>query len=129
LVKKHTDRETAVRLGCLNKLDWWRRLGYVVDFDDVSALGKRQIRGRWVMKTEKGKRDIIALIKVKNICWVYLIECKAPAGGNWNKEQQEYAQKFAWLDNVIYEVVTNPSQVDTTIAELTGHTPEKLMKL
>ena len=119
--------EDPVKKACLNRLAVWKGLGFVVDYDDVSALGKRCIRGRWRMDTEVGKRDIIAIIKVKNIVHVYLIETKAPKGGHWPKEQQDYAKKFAWLDNVIYEVVKDANQIDTTIGELTGYTPEKLM--
>lgn len=120
------DRETPVRKACIKRLEQWKSWGVVVDIDDVFDLGKRVHRGRWTMKTEKGKRDIIAIFKVKNIAWVYLVECKAPTEGNWSKEQQSYSQRFAWLDNVVYEVINDPSQIDITLERITGRSENLL---
>lgn len=120
------DRESPVRKACLKRLEQWMSWGVVIDYDDVSALGKSCHRGRWTMRTVKGKRDIIAIFKVKDIAWVYLIEVKEPRGGVWSDDQQVYAKRFCWLNNVVYEVVSSPDQIDNTLEEITGRHKELL---
>lgn len=78
------------------------------------------------MRTEKGKRDIIALFAVKDVIWVYLIEVKAPKNWKWSEEQQIYAKRFAYQNNVIYEVVNNPAQIDKTLEDITKRTDDIL---
>lgn len=119
--------EEEVKKECLNRLDQWQRWGIVVDYDDVSRLGVTSHRGRWIMRTKAGKRDVVAHFKVANVLWVYLIECKEPSGGVWSDDQQEYAQKFEGLENCIYEVVTNAKQIDATLDRITNRT-ELLLK-
>ncbi len=114
--------EEEVKKKCLKRLSQWQSWGVVVDVDDVSDLGRRSIRGHWVMTTEKGKRDIIVLFKVQSFLWAYLIECKAPDGGTWNEHQQNYAKKFEGLENCIYEVVSDPKQIDITLDRITNRT-------
>ena len=114
--------ENEVKSQCLERLKQWQSWGIVVDYDDVSNLGRVMTPNGWVMHTKQGKRDIIAIFKVKDKAWVYLIECKAPDGGNWSEEQQLYAKKFAFLNNVVYEVVSDPQQIDKTLEEITERT-------
>jgi hypothetical protein len=106
--------DDIVRPSCLKRLEYWKSVGVVIDFDDVHDLGKKCHRGRFTMRTKPGKRDIIAFFKVNGILWVYLIECKSP-NGRWEDTQKAYAAKFFGLNNVIYEVVRDPKQIDKTI--------------
>lgn len=116
--------ENEVKLKCLSRLEQWLQWGVVVDYDDVSNLGRHMSlrTGHFFMNTKVGKRDVIVHFKVKRALWVYLIECKAPDGGVWSKDQQAYAQKYEGLDNVLYEVVSNASQIDITLDKITERT-------
>src|ERR1039457_7158445 len=93
--------EDEVKILCLGRLAQWQSWGVVVDYDDVSNLGRNMnlYTGRWFMHSKAGKRDIVAWFKVDRILWTYLIEVKAPDGGIWAKDQQQYALKFEGLDN------------------------------
>ena len=116
--------EDIVKAKCLERLDQWKRWGIVLDYDDVSNLGRHMnlYTGRWFMHTKEGKRDLIAWFKVQRILWTYLIECKAPDGGHWDIKQQEYAKRFEGLDNCIYEVVSHDEQIDATLDRVTRRT-------
>lgn len=116
--------EDQVKKATLARLDQWQKWGVVLDYDDVSNLGRHQnlYTGKWFMHTTEGKRDIICHFKVVKTLWLYLIECKAPEGGDWNIKQQEYAKKFDGLDNCIYEVVSNALQIDTTLDRISRRT-------
>lgn len=118
---KNKQPEKEVQDKCIDRLDYWKSVGVVIDYDDVSNLGRKQTRTGFVMNTKKGKRDIIAFLKVKETAWLYLIECKAPTGGVWAEDQQEYAAKFDSLLNVFYEVVSDAKQIDKTIERITGY--------
>lgn len=113
--------EDQVKSSCIARLKFWQLKGVVIDFDDVSNLGRKQTRFGYVMHTKKGKRDIIILLKVNTTLWCYLVECKAPTGGVWKQDQQDYSKKFYGLTNCIYEVVSNPKQVDVTIEKITNY--------
>lgn len=126
---KNKKPEYKVKSLCLKRLEQWQSWGYVIDFDDLSALGKSCHRGRWVMHTKKGKRDIMAIIQQMDKAWVYLIEVKEPGGGTWSKEQQDYAKKFCYLNNVVYQVVSNPQQIDETLEEITGRSAKLLAEM
>lgn len=121
--------EDKVKSKCIMTLKVWLSWGYVIDWDDVSNLGRKMnpYTGCWVMNTEKGKRDLVAWFKVGKVLWTYFIECKEPDGGFWSEDQQRYAKKFEGLSNVIYEVVSNPNQIDITLNRLTGRT-EKILE-
>ena len=118
--------EEIVKKECINRLDQWLRWGIVVDYDDVSGLGKHMnmFTGRWTMHTKEGKRDLIVWFKVGKMLWTYLIECKAPDGGHWDIKQQEFAKKFEGLENVIYEVIKNADQIDATLDRISKRTDD-----
>ncbi len=121
--------ERKVQTACKHKLDYWQAQGVVIHYDDLSDAGRKCIRGNWIMQTKKGRPDLIAYFKHQGICWVYLIEVKAPDGGNWSKDQQVYASKFSNLSNVIYEVVRDSSQIHLTIERITNHEQNKLDRI
>lgn len=116
--------ENEVKAKCLIRLEQWKSWGIVIDYDDVSNLGRNMnlYTSRWFMHTKEGKRDVIAWFKVQKILWTYLIENKAPDGGVWSPKQQEYANKFEGLDNCIYEVVSHHQQIDETLDRITRRT-------
>jgi hypothetical protein len=116
--------EDEVKSHCLIRLEQWKSWGVVIDYDDVSNLGRNMnlYTGRWFMHTKEGKRDLIVWFKVQRILWTYLIECKAPDGGTWTPKQQEYAKKFEGLDNCIYEVVSRFEQIDHTLDRISRRT-------
>ena len=114
--------EESVKFKCLAALEQWMSWGYVIDYDDVSGLGKHMnlFTGRWTMRTQLGKRDLIAWFRVGRVLWTYLIECKAPGKlQSQRPEQIEYEKKWVGLDNVIYEVVDNYKQIHFTLDRLT----------
>lgn len=120
--------EDSVKAKCLSALDQWQRWGVVIDYDDVSGLGRKMLpNGRWIMNTKKGKRDLIAWFKVGKVLWSYLIEVKAP-GQVQKPEQLEYEAKWKGLENVIYEVVEHYNQIDLTLDRLTGRTARLLQE-
>lgn len=121
--------EHKIKEKCLKFLEMWKERGVVIDYDDVSSLGRyfNPYSGVYVMKTKKGKRDLIAWIRVGKSCLTYLIEVKSDVGVQ-KKEQKDYESKFLGLDGVIYEVVSNPSQVNITVERLSGY-GEELLKL
>jgi len=114
--------EETVKAKCLSALDQWQRWGVVIDYDDVSGLGKKMLpNGRWIIHTKKGKRDLVAWFKVGKVLWSYLIECKAP-GQVQKPEQIVYESKWQGLDNVIYQVVEDYKVIHLTLDRLTGRT-------
>lgn len=121
--------EETVKFKCIAALETWMSWGVVIDYDDVSGLGKHMnmFTGRWTMHTQKGKRDLIAWFRVGDQLWTYLIECKSEVGVQ-SPAQVEYEAKWKGLKNVIYEVVTSRSQVDATLDRLTGRTARLLQE-
>lgn len=119
--------ENEVKSKCLSRLDQWQRWGVVVDFDDLSNLGRgfNMYTGSYWMRTKSGKRDLIAYFKVGKILWVYLIECKSLVGVQSNK-QKEYESKFDGMDNCIYQVVDDEKMIDETLDRITGRTKRLL---
>jgi hypothetical protein len=119
--------EDTVKFKCLARLEQWMSWGYVIDYDDVSGLGKHLNlwTGRWTMHTKKGKRDLIAWFRIGKTLWTYLIECKSETG-HQSPAQIKYEGRWKGLRNVIYEVVSHPSQIDLTLDHWTGRT-EKLL--
>lgn len=113
--------EESVKEKCLKCLDRWESWGYVIDFDDVSGLGKHMnmYTGRWTMATKKGKRDLIAWFRVGDILWTYLIECKSKVGVQ-SPAQIVYEAKWKGLNNVIYQVVDHYKHIDETLDRMTG---------
>ncbi len=126
--------EDSVKKKCLAALEQWRGKwcasepgGLVIDYDDVSALGKHfnMFTGTWTMNTKKGKRDIIAWFRVGDVLWTYLIEVKA-AQGVQSPEQIAYEQRWKGLKGVVYEVVYHQDQITATLDRLTGRTAKLL---
>ena len=111
--------ELKVQTACKTRLDIWQSKGVVIDYLDISGLGKKCIRGVWVMHTRKGRPDLFAMYTHQDTCYNYLIECKEPGGGRWEEEQIAYSKEFDGLYNVIYELVTHPNQIDKTIERIT----------
>lgn len=126
--KKKKEDEISVKAKCLSRLEQWQKWGVVIDYDDVSALGKHlnSYTMTWFMRTRKGKRDIVAWFKVGKVLWSYFIEVKTLTGVQ-KPEQIEYEKKWIGLENVIYELVSIPGQIDETLDRLTGRTA-KLLK-
>lgn len=120
--------EKDISKAVANRLDWWQYLK-VVRLHERLNSGKLQINGRWVQLSQAGTPDRVAYIDVKGKCWIYWIECKAESGGNWHDSQRVFASKFSGLDNVVYEVVSDPKQVDKTIEQITGYYDDKLNSL
>lgn len=113
--------EQKVQSACEKRLDIWELKKVVIHYDDLSNAGRKFVRGYWIMNTKEGRPDLVAYLKHKNQCWIYLIEVKRPDGGVWSEVQKVYANKFSGLDNVVYEVVTHPRQIDATIERITNH--------
>ena len=128
MVKMAKKPEETVKSKCLAALDQWQRWGVVIDFDDVSGLGKKMLpNGYWIMHTKKGKRDLVAWFRVQRTLWTYLIECKAP-GQVQKPEQIEYEKKWQGLENVIYQVVEDYKMIHQTLDRLTGRTNRLLQE-
>lgn len=128
--------EDTIKKKCLGALQMWQGKwctsepgGLVIDYDDVSALGKHfnMFTGQYTMNTKKGKRDIIAWFRVGNTLWTYLIECKSEFGTQ-RPEQIEYERKWQGLKGVVYEVVYSPDQIHATLDRLTGRTSRLLQE-
>jgi len=126
--------EDEVKFRCLAMLESWSTVwcatekhGVVLDYDDVSALGKHfnMYTGTWTMHTKKGKRDIIAWFRVGDVLWTYLIECKSALGVQ-SPAQIAYEAKWKGLKGVVYEVVSNANQISATLDRLTGRTDRLL---
>lgn len=121
--------ELVVQDSCCHRLDYWKSLGIVLDYLNISDLGKKCFRGVWIMSNRskvKGRNDLLAYIKHNNRLSLYIIECKEPKGGVWDEDQKNYARLFDGLENVIYEVVTSPKQIDVTIDRITNYTQNSL---
>lgn len=103
-------------------LDNWVAIGVVVDYENLSNAGRKfnPFTGTWIMNTQKGRRDVVAYIKHKDVCYIYLIEAKTDVGVQ-SPDQKKYEAKFNGLTNVVYEVVRKPSQVSITIERITGY--------
>lgn len=120
--------EKDVLLACKNKLDWWRHLKVVIHFERINS-GSLMVNGRPIRMAQAGSPDLWAFFKHKDVCWIYFIEAKKSGGGNWRSEQKEFATKFSGMNNVIYEIVEDPKQVDVTIEEITGYSQEMLGRI
>ncbi len=120
--------EKEVMSSCKNRLTYWENCKVVIHFDRINS-GKVQISGRWIQLAKIGSPDLVAYINYNNTCYIYFIECKRTSGGITSDAQLEFAIKFRGLLNVIYEVVTNPKQIDITIEKLTSYTANELKKI
>lgn len=122
--------EEIVKFKCLACLERWESWGVVVDYDDVSGLGRKMnmFTGRWIMNTRKGKRDIVAWFRVGDVLWTYLIEVKS-AMGVQSPAQILYEGKWKGLKNVIYQVVDNYRQIDETLDRITKRTEILLQEM
>lgn len=118
--------EKEVQELCKDRLDVWLSKGVVIDYLDISSLGKKQIRGRWIMHNKKGRNDLLAYIGYNTTLFVYFIECKSSKGGNWEDEQKDYSRKFSTFYNSIYEIVSNPNQIDITLEIITQYQQKQL---
>jgi hypothetical protein len=110
------------------KLDWWQHLGVVLHFDRLNS-GKICINGRWIQMSKAGTPDLVAYIKVKDTVWVYWIEAKSSDGGVWHQTQREFASRFSGVSNCVYEIVSDPKQVDKTIESITGYYDNKFAQM
>lgn len=117
--------ELLIQTACKHRLDYWQSQGVVIDHLDISELGKKAFRGHWIMRNKKGRNDLLAYVKVKDTLWLYLMEIKSKTATQ-SKEQEEYQEKFKGVNNVVYQVVRHPNEVDKTIDGLTGFSQEKL---
>lgn len=117
--------EREILKSCKSRLELWQLNKVVIHFDRHNS-GKINVNGRWIQMAKSGTPDLIAYIKYKDMCYIYFIECKRPEGGLISGHQIEFLKKFKDLNNVIYEIVTSPKQIDITIEKLTGHYTEVL---
>ena len=119
--KKEADLSKQV----YTRLDQWERWGIVLFHDRYNA-GKVNIGQRWVQLCKSGHPDRIAYVNVNGLCWVYLIECKAE-GKEQSPKQMEFEEIFEGMSNVIYEVVYEARQIDSTLDRISNRT-ELLLK-
>lgn len=124
--------ENEVKAACLNRLDWWQRLGVVVHFDRQNS-GTIQVNGRYIRMGKAGTADIVAYLRHTDnrieYCIVYWIECKRPVGGRVSPDQIKFSKLWDGLDNACYEVITDPKQMDRRIEELTGYSDNKFKEM
>lgn len=121
-MRKNQKPEDKVKAQCLERIKHWQELGYVLDYDDVSNLGRKfsPYTGEWVMNSQEGKRDLIVFLKYNELVWVILFEVKSETGTQ-SLEQKMYHAKFIGLKNVVYKVINTHKEVDRVFEKITGH--------
>lgn len=112
--------ESEVSKKVQSRLIQWEKWGYVIFHDRYNA-GKIPIGYRWVQLCTAGHPDRMAFLRVKDVCWIYLIEVKDDEGKQ-SPKQIEFENKFDGLSNVIYEIVRDPKQIDRTMELITNRT-------
>lgn len=107
----------------MERLYMWQMNKVVIHFDRNNS-GKIGSGKSWIRLHKAGTPDITAYIRYKNICAIYFIECKAshikleqPIG-----EQLKFMLKFKNIENVWYDLVNDPAQVDNRIESITNYT-------
>lgn len=113
--------ERDILRSCKHRLDYYQSVGVVVHHDRLNS-GKMQIEGRYVQLCASGTPDIVAYIRIVDICYVLFIECKRDAKAVWREDQRNFARKFTSFNNVVYLLVYDPRELDKTIEILTGYT-------
>lgn len=116
--------EKDILLACQKRLLNWQSRGVVIWFDRNNS-GGLSYGGKYIRLHKPGTPDLTAYIHHKGFCWVYFIETKIP-GGKQSEHQLAFMLKFKNLDNIEYQIVTNPEQVDITIEKITGYTDKCL---
>lgn len=117
--------EKDIQKSCIHILDYWKSLGIIIHYDIMSDAGRKQIRGRWIMQTSKGRPDINVYFKYKEICGILFIEVKTKTGIQ-SQNQLNFMLKFKNISNVHYLIVRNPLQVSQLLENISGYTPESL---
>lgn len=120
--------EKHLQKSCLNRLSVWQMEKVVVYYTDLSQYGVRQIRGRYVKRTDKGLPDIVAYVKHKDLCCVCWFELKTDIG-KMSQHQLQFLIKFKDLTNVHYYLIRNPDELDNSIESLTNHYTNKLKEI
>ena len=113
--------ERDILKSCKHRLDYWQSIGIVVHYDRFNS-GKIQYNGKWIQMCKSGTPDLIAYIKTnKETCLIYFIECKRDDKQKLRTVQQNFKDKFIGLNNVMYEMVSHPRQIDITLESITGY--------
>ncbi len=106
-------------------LDYWVSTDVVIHYDDLSNAGRKFIHGRWIMNTKAGRSDLVAYVRVNEVCHVLLLELKTDRG-IVSENQIEYMFKFSKMNNVHYVIITEPKQIDQMIEKITNYSANKL---
>lgn len=120
--------EKDIQKLCINKLEIWKMYKVVIHYENMSAHGKKLIRGRWVMHSNKGAPDLVAYIKYKDICGICFFEIKRPKGIQ-SVDQLNFMLKFCDISNVWYSLITDPIQIDNKLEDITGHIQDQFNKM
>ena len=117
--------EKEILKSCKHRLDYWQMQKVCVWWDRLNS-GKMQFEGRYVQFCKPGTPDLVAYLAVGNKCHVCFFECKKDEKAEWSKEQKSFYEKFRDFENVHYQIITNPNQIDRIIEIITNHNEKQL---
>ena len=119
--------EKVIIRSVLIRLQMWEMKGVVIHADRYNA-GFLHYGGKYglhIKMAKAGTPDITAYIKHKNICAICFFECKSSIGCQ-SDNQIKFMMKFKDLNNVYYDIVKDPAQIDERIESITGYSQSVL---
>lgn len=105
----------------------WQMNKVVVYAQDLSQFGLRQIRGRYIKRTDKGLPDIVAYVKKGSLCAIIFFELKINT--KQSEHQLAWMLKFKDISNVWYFIINSADEIDTHIENITGHYSNTLKEM
>jgi hypothetical protein len=113
--------EAEVLKGVLDRLALWE-IRKVVKYHQRMNSGSIMVGRRPIRMAKPGTPDVLCIFSHENRGYVYWIECKRTGEKLREGPQADFPYKFKGIDNVIFEMVTDPRQVDITIEKITNYT-------
>lgn len=119
--------ELVIQRSIETALDHYKRAGIVIEYIDISAIGRRYVFGvGHVNSKSDGECDLVVWVKHDGMLWTLLVEVKNPEGYKWADHQIAFAAKFSDIKNARYILAMKASDVSQVIEEITGYSQKQL---
>lgn len=109
--------EKKVLKDCIKLLKKLEIMKWITHFERMNIGLSINMAGYFQRQGKAGTSDLIAFVPVDKTMWVMFFEVKRPSGGFQSKEQKEFEMKFLGFINVIYQLITDASQIKKTIEQ------------
>lgn len=106
--------EGLVLSKCKDMLKSLETMGWIIHWDRISVGLHMNMQGYLQKHGRNGSPDLMAFVKCDEICHILLLEVKSETGKQ-SEVQKDFENKFLGLQNVIYALITDASQIKTMV--------------